>query len=414
MEEQTIPQSVFNPFDPPAFNLPSYEDFERNIPKIFNRGEDGGVTVRQPTLQDSLNSFAKKNTAIPDTQAIIDRYSFEESKGFKNEALPYDPNVNMADAYAKYDPVTWGDSFEKAWDTTVINGFNSIKNLWYGVKEGIGNGDVSAVYDNEYSRHLAEVTKNLEDMKPMYFTDEESNSTSAYLKQLFPALGYVASSVTEMAATHAALSIVGAAVGGASGGPAGAVGGVIGGNVAATVKDVTTIGNTLTKLYGAAKALNTLSTAQKITKGSQLIGTSLFFASGEAALNAQLSKQRLIEDAGRAYYRDNGRYLSGADLEKVTANADKAAAQVYTLNLPLIAASDFLQLGNLVRGKYYPRVADKMAFGIDKAGRAYTTNALKKVTGEYLKGSVAEGVEELGQKVIEDAAVTHFTNPKKY
>ena len=182
----------------------------------------------KPTLEEELNYFARKNQKSPNLQRELDRYSRSESEGFANPALPYDPRVDMADAYAKYDPATWSKSFEKAWDTSVLNSFNSVKNIWQGVKEGIGRGDASAIFNNEYSRHLAEMTDNLEKMKPLYFTDEQQGSADQFLKQLFPALGYVVSSVVETAAVHAAATVVGGGYGAAVGAMAGGAGSSIG------------------------------------------------------------------------------------------------------------------------------------------------------------------------------------------
>lgn len=413
MEEQ-LPE--LKPFDIPHLQLPSYEEFGRRAGDVLERQGDK-LVPRKPTLQEEMQMFGERNQYQPNLQNEVGKYSRAEAEGFTNPNLPYDPSLNMVDIYAKYDPATWGKSFEKLWDTTVNNSLSGYKNLYHGLKEGITEGRISAVWDNEYSRHLAEVTENLEKMKPLYFS-EDDNGASAFLKQLLPSVGYVASSVAEMAATHLALTVGGAAIGAVVGEGVGAVPGVIAGNLAAFVKDAQTLKNMVTGIGNAARAMNAMSTANKIKTGAQLIGSGLFHSNGEASLNAQLASRNLLETKKRDYYERTGRYLSGEALNAAQEDADHTGSTVFSLNLPLIAASNILQFGNLLRGRFAPSVAEKLAFGIDETGKAVAKSSLLKVGGKYALDSSAEGFEELAQGVIEDATVRHFSkleeNRKSY
>lgn len=397
-------------FKLPDLKLPSYEDFGKNIDNVFTRTPDNKLVPREPSFQEQLNESVRRSSNIPDLLNPIGEYSKNDVQGFNNPMLPYDPTVNMAEMYAKYDPFTWGDSFERAWDTASLNMWNGTKNLWYGLKEGITDGRVSALSDNKYSKELAELTENYEKMNPMYFTEEEQDSLNTWLKQVFPSIGYVASSVVEMAAQHAAFTVVGAAIGAVSGGGVGAIPGAIAGNIVALGKDVQTLSNAVTNLSRAARAINTLSTANKIKKGAQLLGYGLLGANGEAALNAQMATHSAIEKEKARYFEQTGRYLSGDELKNVEEKAHNIGSTTFALNLPLIAATQIFQFGNLLRGKFASQAIESLPFYIDDAGKAVMKKwgAARQIGGRFALESGSEGFEELMQGVIEDASVNYF------
>lgn len=397
-------------FKLPELKLPSYEDFGKNIDNVFNRTPDNKLTPREPSFQEQLDESVRRSSNIPDLLNPIGEYSKNDVQGFNNPMLPYDPTVNMAEMYAKYDPFTWGDSFERAWDTASLNMWNSSKNLWQGLKEGITDGRVSALWDNKYSKELAELTENYEKMNPMYFTEEEQDSLNTWLKQVFPSMGYVASSILEMGAQHIVFSAAGAAIGAIGGGGVGAIPGVIAGNIAALGKDVQTLSNAVTQIGRASRAVNALSTANKFKKGAQLIGHGLLSANGEAALNAQMATHAAVEREKARYFEQTGRYLSGDELKKVEEKAHNVGSTTFALNLPLIAATQIFQFGNLIRGKMSSQLIEKLPFYIDDAGKATMKKwgAQRQIISGYMKESGSEGFEELMQGVIEDASVNYF------
>jgi len=409
--EEELPK--LDPFVAPDFSLPSYDNILKGAPSVFLRDGNNKPVPRKPTVDEELRGFAARNTNRPNTQKELDRYSYNESAGFRNPAIPYDPNLDMNEVYAKYDPVTWAKSFEKTWDTTAINMWNSMKNLSVGISEGLSNGDVNKLYDNTYAKHLAELTEALEQDKPMYFTSEEQGTASTFLKQLLPAFGYLASSVIETTATHAAAAGVGAAIG-ASGGGVGAAAGAAAAQAGAFIKDAATISNLITKVQGASKAFAAMSTAGKIKSAAQLAASGLYMANGEAALIAQLAGNRALEEAKKEYFQQTGRYLSDFELESAQERAQKVAGATFYMNLPLIAASNIFQFTNLVRGKATPAITEALAFAIDpKTGKAVAKNALLAAGKQYLKESASEGLEEFGQAVIEDYAVDYYKNRRQ-
>lgn len=407
MDETLSPQM----FDLPDFKLPAYEDFTRNVDTVFDRDGDRYVP-KKPTITDDLNYFSQQNSRKPNTSFEIGQYSKAQSEPFTNPNLPFDPNVNMEEIYAKYDPVTFGDSFEKAWDIAKINLFNGTKNLWTGITEGISEGNVNALADNSYSRHLSDMVENLDKIKPMFFTEEEKETNSAFLKQLFPSAGYIASGLVEMVGTHA-VGLVGGAVGGAIVGEGvGAIPGAIAGTGAAFVRDAKILKNMLTGMSNMSRTINTLGTAGKIKQGAQLLGHGLLFANGEAALSAVDAKKSYIESKKREYYKRTGNYLGGDELKKEEEQGDKVASATFAMNLPLIMASNLMQFSNLIRGSVRPRILDELAVGFDKAGKAYAKDAILKVGGRFAKETLSEGLEEFGQGVIQDSSTEYFNTKR--
>ena len=395
-------------FNLPEWKLPPYEKFGRGIDSVFTK-TDTGYAPKKPTFNELLQYEAEKNAKQFNQTNPIGEYSKAESEGFNNPALPYDPSLNMADVYAKYDPVTWGDAFEKAWDVTTNNSMSGTQNLWSGLTEGISQGRVSAIWDNKYSQHLAEITDNLEKLKPMYFEAGKEGSTEAWLKQMLPSAGYLISSVAEMSVQTAGLTIAGAAVGAITGEGVGAIPGAVVGFGTSIAKNIQTAKNAITGINNAARVINTLSTANKIKKGVQLLGSGLLAANGEAALNAQMASRRALEEAKKSYFQQTGRYLSGDELLKAEDAANKVGSVTAAINLPLIAASNLFQFSNLVRGKGAPTIMEKLAFKIDpKTGQAVAKNALLAVGGRFVAETAAEGGEEFAQGVIEDATVDYF------
>ena len=396
-------------FKVPDLQLPSYDTFGKSKDRVFNR-EGDNLTPRKPTFQERQQADIAKMSKSYNSLNPIAEYSREESKGYTNPSLPYDPTVDMNELYARYDPVTWGDSFSKMWDTYYINAMSGTQNLWQGLKEGVTEGRVSAIWDNKYSKELAEITEAMEKARPMRFAQEEQGTTSAWLKQLLPSLGYVGSAVTEMAVQQGVLTLGGAVVGAVAGEGVGAVPGAVVGAGLATVKNAQTAATALLNISRAARAINTLSTANKIKKGAQLFGYGLLSANGEAALNSQMAYRASLEKAKQQHFQQTGQYLTGEALTKAEEDAKKTGSVTMALNLPLIAATNIFEFGNLIRGKAGPSVIDKLAFKIDKAtGKAVMKNPALKVGSRYLLESGSEGFEEFAQGVIEDATVDYYT-----
>jgi hypothetical protein len=400
-------------FDLPLLQLPSYDEIGRSKDKVFEKVGDT-LVPKKPTFQEQLQESARKFQGVPDQLNPVGEYSKAQSEGYDNPLLPYDPMVDMNEVYAQYDPTTWGDVAKKTWDTAVLNSWSGMQTIYHGLKEGITEGRPSALWDNSYSKELAEMTLNMEKMNPMRFTEEEQGTTSAWLKQVLPSLGYIGAGAAEVAVQHAMFTLGGAVIGAVAGEGVGAVPGAIAGSVAAYAKDAQTVANVITNMGRASRAVAALNTVNKIKTAGQMFGRGLLATNGEAALMGQLAGHRALEEQKAEHFKATGQYLSGDALKEAEENAKSTINTTYGLNLPLLAAGEVYMFGNLIRGKALPGVIDKLAYKIDKvSGKAVQTNAWLKVGGEFLKNAAVQGNEEVFQSIIEDASVNYFTQKKE-
>lgn len=423
-------------FAMPVLQLPSYDQIGKQKDKVFD-DQGGKMVPKKPTFQDRMEESSRKMGETPDQLNPVGQYSAAQAEGYNNPLLPYDPTVDMNEVYAKYDPTTWADSARKGWDIAIANNFSGTKNLWYGLKDGITEGRPWAIFDNQYSRELGDITQNLDKMNPMRFSKEEQGTTSAWLKQVLPSLGYIAAGATEIAVQHGVLTLAGTVVGAIAGDGIGAVPGAVAGTIAAYVKDIETVGTVLTNMSRVARAaavgtevteatVAAVSNANRIKNGAQMFARGLLATNGEAALMGRLAENRAIEEQKASYFKETGQYLEGDRLKEAEKNAKDTGHVTSALNWPLLAANEVYIFGNLLRGKGIPQVADKLAFRIDKAtGKAVTKGPLFKVFGQGVMGGSArkvaggilgdltvQGNEEVWQSVIDDASVNYFTQKK--
>lgn len=391
----------------PEFKLPSYQEFGRSAGNVMVREGEKSV-VRKPTIEEQIGIAADQNKTDRQLTPILE-YSAAQSEPFRNPALPYDPTLDMTQVYAQYDPVTWGDAVRKLNTTYYNNLMSSTKNLYHGLTEGITQGRIDALWNNSYSKELAEITDNYEKLNPMFFQEGEQGDISTWVKQVLPAFGYAGAAITEGFVQHAVLTGAGAAIGAVAGDGVGAIPGALAGTVAAGLKDLQTVGTTLRNMSAAARAINTLSTGQKIVKGAQLLGSGLLMANGEAALNAQMAAKSTLDIAERDYFNTHGRYMNDQERQAAKERADAAGQTTFNINMPLIAASNILQFSNLLRGKALPSAMEGLAFAIDpKTGMAVAKSAILKVGTNYVKEVAAEAFEEFAQGVVESAVNQHF------
>ena len=221
-----------------------------------------------------------------------------------------------------------------------------------------------------------------------------------------------------MAVQTAALTAGGAVIGAVTGEGIGAVPGALAGLGIAVTKNIQTTKNAITGISQAATAISTLSTANKIKTGAQLLARGLLSANGEAALNAQMASKNLLDRKKADYFNQTGQYLSGDALARAEEDAHKTGSVTAALNIPLIAASNLFQFGNLIRGKAAPSIMEKLAFRVNSKGLAEAKNTALFIGGKFLAETASEGGEEFAQGVIEDATVNYFNaklnNRKNY
>ena len=412
--------------DTPTIDLPDTSFVPLDIYEM-NLSIPETQKVPSKSLAMAINADAAKE----DKLGLIYKYSDQQAKGFMREGMPvFNPYIDMEDAYAKADPFTAGDVLRRMWGEFSNQAFSSFRTLGSGLNE-LRKGNWSGFWDNAYSKHLADLTEKLHEDIPLYRTkDERENPFSARNWTttggiILPALGTVAATVVDIALTHVLATIAGGAVG-AAGGPAGAAGGSVAANLAALSKDALSLRNAFSSVFAAAKvlqagtatglgtaSLTSMANAIKLNTSVKGVTAALFYANGEAALQAELNARKYKDEQEANYYKKYGIYANEAERTRIDQDAKNVGTMTYSLNLPLIAASEFVQLGNFMLGKNSRQIVNKLPIKfVDGKAVAGSTGAI--IGGAIGKSMLAEGLEEWGQGVIDDVTKTYYDPVTNY
>ena len=384
---------------------------EYNIPTVGSSGEVDPmeklrVASQNPELTDSFG-------------AELWRTSASKIGPFNKPQMPvYNPYVDMEDAYAKSDPFNFGDVLYNTWKTFTNQLGHSYTSFVSGIKDG-------SLWDNEANQAVAQAMKELQEESPLYRTKDERDNPYAFRNwgstsgQILPAFGTIGAAMADIVIGHIAATTVGSL---ASPVGAGAL------NAAQLAKDANTIRTLYQTLFGASKALTTgfglrtylttgatigsLATKANALKASHALATGLFYANGEAGLQAKLGSDSYLERESKRYYDTYGHYPTGEDLDQIKEDALKVGNATYRLNLPLIAASNMLQFGNLLLGKGAPKLASQLPIAFRPANGV--VQATKKSVGFHLfkdliSDGFTEGLEEYAQGVIDNAVSDYYS-----
>jgi hypothetical protein len=373
----------------------------------FNK--DKSVKVKETNLQDQFlnsleNSRTKDITAEP-----ISYVTGNEAARYNDPLLGYNPSQDMEEIYAHAKPFTWGDSLYKGsnilWDhlgSTFATAASMIKSASKG----------ESILDNEYSKHLAELTENIENEIPQYKTKYQrenpfaiDNFFDSTLKSVLPSAGTALGGVADMLIGHAAASVAGAALGG--------VGGAIGLNAAMLARDVSIGSKIFKNTWNIAKALNTSKNFNRVRNASQNVLTSLLYANGEAALQARMNEDSFLRNQKAAYLKKNGVQASGEDLEDIKRRASSLSKETYGMNLALVSWTSFRQFPSLINGKFANNISKNLPITFDEAGQAIKGSLTKKGFKDFLESSVEEGMEEFLQGAIDNATTDYYSNPQE-
>lgn len=425
----TDPQD-FTGFNVPDVSLPPLDTFTYR--SDFYVEENGKKKPRELTPEERIQIGVQQDTPQFDLSKPLYNYSHSDSKFFQNEDIVYNPYLDMEEIYAKVDPFTWGDSFAKAGKTFRNQVLSSWINLGIGLK-GAAQGDFTKFYNNEHVEHVADLTEQLEQIKPQYKTQDQRDNPFAFrnwsstIKGITPALGTVGAGIVDMVLGHVVATGVGAAAGGAGGGGVGAVPGAVGANLLQLSRDLNIFKTTVQGIYNLSKVLNTaknvglatttmnglkaLATINNIKNASQLIGTSLIFSNSEAALQAELNARQIHANLMDDYLQQTGKYATGDDLRKIEEKAEQARNWTYGLNLALLSMSNAKQFGNLMRGKVTTQILDDLPVNFivkDGVLKATQGSALKHIGKKVLGNMATEGLEEWSQSLIDDVVGGYY------
>lgn len=420
----------FSSFKIPDLSLPALDTFTYRSDLFVE--ENGVKKPRELTPEEKIQLSIKQAQPGVDLSQPLYNFSHDQSKFYQNEDIVYNPYMDMEDIYSKVDPFTWGDAADKAWKTFKINALASWVNLGHGLKGAI-KGDLTEFYDNPYVEHIADLTEQLEQLKPQYKTEDQRENPLAFrnwgssLKSVVPAFGTVGAGVFDMVLGHVGATVIGGAAGAVSGGGVGAVPGAVGGNIVQLGRDLNILKHTIQGAYNLAKVVNTgrtvglanatmnsiraMATTNNIKNAAQLVGTSMIFSNSEAALQAELNSRAIEQDLKDEYFKANGRYATGEDLERIQDTANKARNWTYGLNLALLSASNAKQFGSLMRGKVTPAVIDDLPVNFmvkDGAVRAVQGSTAKHIAKNILGNMATEGLEEWSQSLIDDVVGGYY------
>ncbi len=394
---------------------PPMPEFEMKLPEAVQY--NFSIPRFTPPEQNPLDSLVG-NLSTPEFQKVYQVTPVEERPWLK-EGPAYSPYADMEDAYAKADPFTMGDVLYKTYKTATNHLGSSYTVMYGGIKEML-KGNSSGFWSNKYSKELAEASKELEELVPLYRTADQRDNQFALrnlgttASMVLPALGTVGAAIADVYIGHAIATGIGAFAG---------PGGIIAANTAALAKDSVALRAAFSGLYGISKALQSTGAAKRImgltgaitssARGKTLttygknLASGLFYANSEAALQGEMNAQSYFEKKKKEYFDEHGYYPTGSELENLTETAKSVGLATYSLNLPLVTMTQISQFGSLFMSKAYPSITAKAGISLNKAGVA---SANKRYIWDTVKDISSEGFEEFSQSAI-DNAVTNFYDP---
>ena len=381
------------------FHLPEY-DFE--IPD-YSLPE----TTNADAPLDLFDQIARAPVSLDNTNAV----SLENRSRYNDPFLSYQPGQDTEDLYAKIDPFTWGDSFEKAGATFGNHFLSNYKNLISGLKSG-------SAWDNEYSQDLVQTTKKLEEMYPQYRTADERDNPLAIrnwdstLKSIFPAVGTVGAGVVDMVVGNALLSAAAPITSGLSGVVAGTK----------ILKDANKISKAFKGIYDTFKTATVTRKSFELGKAASdfyktnrgLVIGGLFYANGEAALQGAMNSQDFYNKEVEKYRNTYGEAPSEKVLAEIEQKAQSVGRGTFLANLALIGGSNIIQFPNLIRGTVKESLLNDTSVKLvnNKLVKRNFLERAKQSAPGILADSFSEGFEEFGQGVIDKTFQEYFGNNK--
>lgn len=334
---------------------------------------DFGVEDATPILQQ----VASKSVFVDSNQLYT--YGGEEM-GYISRYPDYSPLRDNEDYFAKQqtflDKVSSGaGQFWTLAKNTFANHFQT-----YGRDfDAIANMDMDALWKDSFGTESAHIVKASQDLHPIYETAEQrarrdkdggffnslgqyvpftGRSTNAWMS-LVGQLGFTAGVIG--AVSLESLGLAGATAL-TEGGAAPIVGGKIGLNLK-KVKDMKSFWNLVRQsrkvlqLDKAKKTGNLLNRTLKSNYLQRPLGAYRMFvaASGEGAIEANMSALEFWEKEVQKYIDENGKYPPVEELLEIEKESIKVGNSVFGWNIPVLMASNLLTIGNVFKPKTFSR-----------------------------------------------------------
>ncbi|SEW21604.1 hypothetical protein SAMN05428988_3229 [Chitinophaga sp. YR573] len=334
----------------------------------------------------------------------------------------YSPFVpSNEDLYASYQ--SWyskaGNGIMKGAGLAGTTFLNGTAGLIVGIGSAVSDGKMSSFYDNEFTRSLDDINKYMEDRLPNYYTTKEQNADWYSPSNLFTAnflfdkviknLGFSVGAIGAGLTYGAALRSLGLFSKVASaGGLARAA--ELSEQMASAVPQMQQGAAATNSIRVAAgeflSGFNTLNTAQRaVVSGLSTIGEANF----EALLQLNDYRRELISN----YVTENGVRPTGKDLDQINQYAEKAGNTIFALNVPLLTATNYIQLPKILGSSYQAEksifssgVRNASAVAFDKEAGKFTSTIAQKGFGKMLNRAKnvaglffapSEAFEELSQ-----------------
>lgn len=382
------------------------KDNKTNIPledKIKNSVLQ--ITNKKPTLTEDLTNLEDAFVKVSDTKYVSKYPTYY--KGLNNE-----------DFYGK-NQGTIGKWFNGVTKNTlkaasyVVDG--TVGTL-VGVVNGMKEGSLDAVWNNDFSKFLDEQNKRLDYKLPNYITNEEKNMS--FLRSMGTANFWandVLGGVAFMAGAIGSEAIWAAATGGSSLALAGAKYGLRAGALGAKL-----VGQTERYSIAAKKALKAYNRSINMSKTGAAINNARFLLTSAGFESGVESRQSL--DESLAIFQDNilkakNRNPTAEEYQSFLSDAVENANKVFLANMAIVGTSNFLQFGRLfgIGGGLSSKVSNtlnKTLFGVgvtmvDGVATAIKPKNLQKLIGKtynILKNPVIEGTQEGLQGTVSRAS----------
>ncbi|NLR60675.1 hypothetical protein HGH93_21375 [Chitinophaga polysaccharea] len=309
--------------------------------------------------------------------------------GSAGERYPYySPFVpSNEDLYGAYQ--SWyskaGNGILKGAGIALTTFLNGTAGLIFGVGNAIADGKMSSFYDNDFTRSLDSINEYMENQLPNYYSDRERDADWYSPDNLFTAnflfdkviknLGFSVGAIGAGLTYSAALRSLGLFSKVASAGGLARTAQLTE-EMAATVPQIQSGAATSAGIRAAASefltGFNRLNAAQRIVAaGLSTIGEANF----EALLQLNDYRKELIAD----YVQKNGVRPTGEDLEEINRYAENTGNAVFMLNLPLLTATNYIQLPKVL-GSSYRAERNLFSSGVREAGQV----AFDKEAGKFV------------------------------
>lgn len=342
---------------------------------------DKNVLQESSDLALLQSNYIKGGPVTDYAKSVLDKY---KTAGRKTEGLtPFSggntpaiavPTGSEGDRYPYYSPFVPSNEdlygSYQAWYSKAGNGIlkgaglalttflNGTAGLITGIGSAISDGKMSSFYDNDFTRQLDAFNNYMEDRFPNYYSDMERDAEWYSPDNLFTAnflfdkviknLGFSVGALGAGLSYSAALRSLGLFSKIASAGGL-ARSAELTEEMIAAVPQLQQGAATAAGIRAAASeflsGFNTLNTAQRVVAA----GLSTV---GEANFEALLQLNDYRKDLIAEYVQKNGVRPTGHDLEEINRYAEKTGNAVFMLNVPLLTATNYIQLPKILGSSY--------------------------------------------------------------